>query len=87
MPYGLSMMATNTLDGYVPGINDLLDGYVKDDGTVEPSVDEKIERGKLAIQALADYRKAKAEGADEVHSSILNSQHSTTICLISAMAT
>ena len=71
VPYGLSMMATNTLDGYVPGINDLLDGYVKDDGTVEPSVDEKIERGKLAIQALADYRKAKAEGADE---EILNSQ-------------
>ena len=57
--------------GYVPGINDLLDGYVKDDGTVEPSVDEKIERGRKAIQALADYRKAKAEGADE---EILNSQ-------------
>ena len=71
VPYGLSMMATNTLDGYVPGINDLLDGYVKDDGTVEPSVDEKIERGRKAIQALADYRKAKAEGADE---EILNSQ-------------
>ena len=71
VPYGLSMMATNTLDGYVPGINDLLDGYVKDDGTVEPSVDEKIERGKMAIQALADYRKAKAEGADE---EIINSQ-------------
>ena len=61
VPYGLSMMATNTLDGYVPGINDLLDGYVKDDGTVEPSVDEKIERGKLAIQALADYRRLREE--------------------------
>jgi len=65
MPYGLSMMATNTLDGYVPGINDLLNGYTKEDGTIEPSAQEKIARGKLAIQALADYRKAKAEGADE----------------------
>ena len=63
VPYGLSMMATNTLDGYVPGINDLLNGYTKDDGTVEPSADEKIARGKLAIQALADYRKLREEGA------------------------
>ena len=61
MPYGLSMMATNTLDGYVPGINDLLGGYTKEDGSVEPSADEKIARGKLAIQALADYRKLKEE--------------------------
>ena len=64
MPYGLSMMATNTLDGYVPGINDLLNGYTKEDGTVEPSADEKIARGKLAIQALADYRKFKAENGN-----------------------
>ena len=71
VPYGLSMMATNTLDGFVPGINDLLNGYQKADGTWEPSVNEKIARGRLAIQALADYRKAKAEGADE---SLLNSQ-------------
>jgi len=79
MPYGLSMMATNTLDGYVPGINDLLNGYTKEDGTVEPSADEKIARGKVAIQALADYRKAKAEGADEAtlntHLSTLNNNY------------
>ena len=79
MPYGLSMMATNTLDGYVPGINDLLNGYTKEDGTVEPSADEKIARGKLAIQALADYRMAKAEGADEAtiasHLSLLTSNY------------
>ncbi len=65
LPGALSMMATNTFDGYVPGVNDLLNGYTKPDGTVEPSADEKIERGKQAIAALAAYRKAKAEGADE----------------------
>ncbi len=65
MPYALSFMATNDIHGYVPGINDILNGYTKPDGTVELSVDEKIARGKLAIAALADYRKAKAEGADE----------------------
>ena len=62
LPYFLSFMATNDIHGYVPGINDLLNGYTRPDGTVEPSADEKIERGRLAIQALSDYRKLKAEG-------------------------
>jgi len=65
MPYALSIMATNDPHGFVPGVNDLLNGYVTPDGKVEPSVDEKIERGKQAITALAAYRKAKKEGADE----------------------
>ena len=71
MPYALSVMATNDPHGYVPGVNDLLNGYTRPDGTREPSADEKIERGKMAIQALADYRKAKADGADEATVSAL----------------
>ena len=58
MPYALSFMATNDIHGYVPGINDILNGYTKSDGTIEPSVDEKIARGKKAIEALALYRAA-----------------------------
>ena len=65
IPYGLSILATRSLHGYVPGVNDLLNGYTREDGTVEPSAAEKMARGRLAIQTLADYRKAKAEGADE----------------------
>ena len=65
MPYALSFMATNDIHGYVPGINDILNGYTKPDGTREPSVDEKIARGKQAITALAAYRQAKMDGADE----------------------
>jgi cytochrome d ubiquinol oxidase subunit I len=71
MPYALSFMATNDIHGYVPGINDILNGYTKPDGTVEPSIDEKIARGKMAIEALAAYRQAKAENAPEA---TLNSQ-------------
>ena len=71
MPYALSFMATNDIHGYVAGVNDILNGYTRPDGTQEPSVEEKMERGKLAIQALADYRKAKAAGADD---SLLASQ-------------
>ena len=78
MPYALSIMATNDPHGYVPGVNDLLNGYTRPDGTQEPSVEEKMERGRLAIQALADYRKAKAEGASDsslftLHSSLIES--------------
>ena len=71
MSYALSFMATNDIHGYVPGINDILNGYTKPDGAKEPSVDEKMARGKKAIEALAAYRKAKTEGADEA---TLNSQ-------------
>ena len=59
MPYALSFMATNDIHGYVPGINDILNGYTKADGSKEPSVDEKIARGKQAISALAEYRKLR----------------------------
>ena len=64
VPYGLSIMATNDPKGYVPGINDILNGYTDNEGNVEPSVDEKIERGRKAIKALADYRKAKLTGEE-----------------------
>ena len=71
VPYALSFMATNDFEGYVPGVNNILNGYTTPDGKVEPSVDEKIERGKKAIAALAAYRKGKKEGAEDT---LLNKQ-------------
>ena len=65
IPYGLSIMATNDPHGFVPGINDILNGYTTPDGKVEPSIDEKIERGKKAIEALAGYRQAKFASSDD----------------------
>ena len=62
MPYFLSFMATNDIHGFVPGINDLLNGYTRPDGSREPSADEKIESGKQAIAALQAYRQAKKDG-------------------------
>ena len=61
MPYALSIMATNDPHGFVPGINDLLNGFTHPDGTREPSVEEKIERGKRAIEAMTAYRKLSKE--------------------------
>ena len=65
MPYALSMMATNDPHGFVPGVNDILNGYTTPDGHVEPSAEEKIAMGKKAIVALAAYRKAKKDGDEK----------------------
>ena len=60
MPCGLSLLATHSLDGYVPGVNDLLNGYTRAAGKREPSAEEKMQRGRKAIATLAEYRKLKA---------------------------
>ena len=65
VPYALSIMATNDPQGYVPGINDILNGYTKPDGTQEPSIDEKIARGRQAISTLYAYRESKKAGVSE----------------------
>ena len=59
VPNMLSILATHDIDGYVPGINDILNGYTDGDGNVVPSVAEKMQRGRLALDALADYRALK----------------------------
>ncbi len=59
IPAMLSILATHDIDGYVPGINNILDGYTTPDGQHHPSADEKIERGKAALEAFADYRSLK----------------------------
>ena len=65
VPYALSFLATRDIHGFVPGVRDILDGYIKTDGTAEPSLEEKISRGQCAIADLQTYRQAKREGADE----------------------
>ena len=59
VPGVLSILATHDVDGYVPGINNLLDGYTTPEGEVVPSAEEKIARGKIAIDAFEEYRELK----------------------------
>lgn len=56
IPYGLSILATRSFHGYVPGINDLIKGDLREGSIREPSMAEKISRGKKAIRALQSYR-------------------------------
>lgn len=59
VPGVLSILATHDIDGYVPGIDNILDGYTTPDGEVHLSADEKIARGKLALEAFGDYRELR----------------------------
>lgn len=62
MPYALSILATHEADGYVPGIRNILEGgYTLPDGSTALSAEEKILRGRTAIEALAAYRAAEDE--------------------------
>lgn len=66
LPGVLSYLATRSFDGYVPGVNDLLNGgYEKPGGGQAISVEEKMRRGKAAILALQEYRELKAKGERE----------------------
>ncbi len=67
IPRLLSILATRHLDGYVPGIADIMAGgydevTVDGDTAVALSAEERIARGRAAIQALADYRAARKAG-------------------------
>jgi cytochrome d ubiquinol oxidase subunit I len=59
IPGMLSILATHSLDGFVPGINDILNGYTDNDGNEIPPVAEKMRRGRIALDALATYRQLK----------------------------
>ena len=56
VPGVLSILATHDIDGYVPGINNILEGYTTPDGEHHLSAEEKMERGDIALKAFSDYR-------------------------------
>lgn len=66
IPKGLSLLANHAPDSYVPGINDLINGYtaVNADGDTVTSVSyyDRIALGRQAQQALRDYAAATDAG-------------------------
>ena len=56
VPGMLSILATHDINGFVPGINDILNGYTDNEGNEIPSVAEKMAMGKEALVALSIYR-------------------------------
>ncbi len=69
IPKLLSLLGYRDADAFVPGVKDLVEGYdhKSKNGKVykDISAEEKIKRGKIAINALASFRKAQEAGNDE----------------------
>lgn len=59
IPGMLSLLATHDIDGYVPGINDLLDGYTDPDGNEHLSAEARMYKGTAALKAFKAYRQLK----------------------------
>ncbi len=74
IPNALSYLAAQNWDAFVPGVNDLIKGNEKF-GVM--SATEKIDRGKLAIEKLKDYKSALKNGmpaqADSLKTAIMSS--------------
>lgn len=63
IPNLLTILATHKQTGFVPGINDLINGgYQLEDGTVALSADEKMERGRQALASFEQFRQASKAG-------------------------
>ena len=58
LPNLLSYMTYSDWNAFIPGVNDLINGNEKH-GIM--SAKEKIERGKVAIQKLTDFKQAKSD--------------------------
>ncbi len=70
IPKGLSLLATRDINGFVPGINDLVYGN-KAEGIMPTA--EKMVKGKQAISDLAAYKAAKKSGNSEEAEKVLQS--------------
>ena len=58
IPGMLSVLATHDVNGYVPGINDLINGYTDPiTGEKHLSADQKMVKGRLALNAFRDFKK------------------------------
>lgn len=67
IPYGLSVLANHDYKSFVPGINDIINGVsinAEGDTVNTVSYAERMERGKLAQEALKQYGEAKAAKDD-----------------------
>jgi len=56
-----SWLLLGSVEAYVPGIMDLLHGYTDEAGVYHTGAKDRIPRGRIAIQALQDYRDARGQ--------------------------
>lgn len=66
IPKMLSFLGYRNPDAFIPGINDILDGYTSYEGVTYPSVEQRMANGRKAIEALKGYKSAVKEKNDSL---------------------
>lgn len=61
IPRMLSFLGYHKGDAYIPGIQNILDGYTSEEGKTYTSIEQRMANGRTAIQALKDYKQAVKE--------------------------
>ncbi len=64
IPKLLSFLGYHNFNAYVPGINDILNGYTSFEGKTYPSIEQRMANGRTAIEALKGYKQAVKEKND-----------------------
>ena len=59
IPYALSILGNRSPNSFVPGINDLVYGNAEKNIM---SIEEKIQKGHLALEAFREYKKGRESG-------------------------
>lgn len=74
IPKMLSFLGYRNGNAFIPGVEDILNGYTSYDGTTYPSVEQRMANGRTAIEALKNYKTAI-----ETHNYTLAEQTLTTL--------
>lgn len=66
IPKLLSFLGYHNFNAYIPGINDILNGYTSFEGKTYPSIEQRMANGRTAIEALKSYKQAMKEKNDSL---------------------
>lgn len=64
IPKLLSFLGYHNFNAYIPGINDILNGYTSFEGKTYLSIEQRMANGRTAIEALKSYKQAMKEKND-----------------------
>ena len=72
IPKMLSILGYHDANAYIPGIQDIIDGYTSEEGKVVLPMAQRMENGRKAIEALKTYKQAIKDDNKSVADSSLH---------------
>lgn len=72
IPKMLSFLGYHNFNAFIPGVEDIMNGYTSQEGKVYPPLKQRMANGRTAIEALKTYRSALEEKNDPLAQESLN---------------